>query len=92
MNTKPIRRRCIACRKLLDRQQLWRIVRDHQDGVVLDSGMGRSAYLCPNKNCLEQTRRQKRLPKALRCKVPPNVIEVLQKRLSHSNDAVVKAI
>ncbi len=80
---RPILRRCVACRKLLNRQQLWRVVRDHQDGVVLDKGMGRSAYLCPNQNCLEQARRQKRLQRALRCQVPPNVLEVLQKRLTH---------
>ncbi len=92
MNQRPpILRRCVACRKLLDRQQLWRVVRDHQDGVVLDEGMGRSAYLCPNENCLEQARRHKRLQRALRCQVSANVLEVLQKRLSHCNDAAAKA-
>ncbi len=94
MNPRPILRRCIACRKLLDRQQLWKVTRDHQDGVVLTGGMGRSAYLCPNEYCLEESWRRKRLQKALRCKVEYSVIEVLQKRL-HQNeciDAVSEAI
>ncbi len=79
---RPILRRCVACRQLLDRRQLWRVVRDHQDGVLLDAGMGRSAYLCPQEACLEEARRRKRLQKALRCQVPDSVVEVLQERLS----------
>ncbi len=86
MNQRPILRRCVACRKLLDRRQLWRVVRDHQGGVVLSGGIGRSAYLCPNEDCLEEAFRRKRLNKALRCQVPSSVVETLQKRLIHSND------
>jgi len=67
---------------LLDRHQLWRVIRDHRDGVLLDVGMGRSAYLCPKETCLEEARRRKRLQKALRCQVPDSVVEVLQERLS----------
>nr|WP_205909688.1 MULTISPECIES: YlxR family protein [unclassified Prochlorococcus] len=84
-------RRCVTCRQLLDRQQLWRVIRDHQEGVVLDAGMGRSAYLCPNEGCLEEALRRKRLQKALRCQVPNSVVEVLQKRLNHSFDSAAEA-
>ena len=82
MNQRPILRRCVACRQLLDRRQLWRVVRDHKDGVLLDTGMGRSAYLCPKEECLEDARRRKRLQKALRCQVPDAVLEALKQRLS----------
>ncbi len=84
-------RRCVACKKLLDRQQLWRVIRDHKDGVVLNDGMGRSAYLCPNEACLEEAQRRKRLQKALRCQVPETVFQVLQKRLIPSIGLVAKA-
>ena len=84
MNQRPVLRRCVACRKLLDRKQLWRVIRDYQDGVVLDTGMGRSAYLCPTQDCLEEAHRRKRLQKALRCQVPASVVEVLQERLKPS--------
>ncbi len=86
MNKNTVLRRCVACKKLLDRQQLFRVIRDHQDGVVLTRGMGRSAYLCPSKDCLDEARKRKRLQKALRCQVPENVFEVLQKRLNQSID------
>ncbi len=85
MSQHPILRRCVSCRKVLDRKQLFKVIRDHKDGVVLDIGMGRSAYLCPNENCLEDSWRRKRLQKALRCQVPISVFEVLQKRLKESN-------
>jgi predicted RNA-binding protein YlxR (DUF448 family) len=81
-DSRPVLRRCVACRQLLDRSLLWRVIRDHKDGVLLDRGMGRSAYLCPTEACLDEARRRKRLNKALRCQVPDSVVEVLQERLS----------
>ncbi len=83
MNQRTVLRRCVACRKLIDRKKLFKVTRDYQDGVVLDQGMGRSAYLCPNEVCLEEAWRRKRLQKALRCHVELNIIEVLRNRLNH---------
>jgi predicted RNA-binding protein YlxR (DUF448 family) len=81
-DSRPVLRRCVACRQLLDRSLLWRVIRDHKNGVLLDRGMGRSAYLCSTEACLDEARRRKRLNKALRCQVPDSVVEVLQERLS----------
>ncbi len=89
---RPVLRRCVACRKLIDRQTLWKVTRDFKDGVVLDHGMGRSAYLCPNQACLEEALRRKRLQKALRCQVQLSVLEVLQNRLNHCNNSSSEAI
>ncbi len=91
MSQNPVLRRCVACKKLLDRQQLLKVTRDYRDGVVREGGMGRSAYVCPNQNCLEESWRRKRLQKALRCQVPTSVVEMLQKRLNHSKDASAEA-
>ncbi len=84
MNQRTVLRRCVACKKLIDRKRLLKVTRDYRDGVVvLEKGMGRSAYLCPKESCLEEAWRRKRLQKALRCQVELNVIEVLQNRLNH---------
>ena len=91
MSSRPILRRCVACRKLLNREQLLKVTRDFKDGVVLEGGMGRSAYLCPSQACLEESCRRKRLQKALRCQIPATVVEILQKRLNHCIDAVAEA-
>ena len=75
----------------MDRNLLWRVIRDHRDGVLLDSGMGRSAYLCPRKTCLEEAYRRKRLQKALRCQVQDAVLEALDQRLRHSTEETAEA-
>ena len=91
MSAKTILRRCVACRQLQDRRHLWRVIRDYKDGVLLDSGMGRSAYLCPKEECLEEARRRKRLQKALRCQVPDAVLTTLNERLSASTGESAEA-
>ncbi len=92
MNTsRPVLRRCVACRELFDRSILWRVIRDHQDGVLLDQGMGRSAYLCRKESCLEEAQRRKRLPKALRCQVPDSAIEELRQRLKPNKESDAEA-
>ena len=91
MTDRPVLRRCVACRQLLDRRQLWRVIRDHQDGVLLDEGMGRSAYLCPTEDCLNEARRRKRLQKALRCQVQDAVLEALDQRLRLSMEETAEA-
>ena len=91
MSARPILRRCVACRQLLDRRLLWRVVRDHRDGILLDAGMGRSAYLCPEEGCLDEARRRKRLQKALRCQVPDAVLATLEERLSSATGESAEA-
>ncbi len=81
MSSKPVLRRCVSCRALLDRQQLWRIIRLAEGGIGLDQGMGRSAYLCPNQVCLDEAKRRKRLQRALRCQVAETIVETLEQRL-----------
>lgn len=78
---RPVLRRCVACRTLADRRQLWRIIRLAGGGFALDRGMGRSAYVCPSHDCLQDTQRRRRLQKALRCQVPASLLESLQARL-----------
>jgi len=89
--SSPVLRRCVACRELFDRSILWRVIRDHQDGVLLDQGMGRSAYLCRKESCLEEAQRRKRLPKALRCQVPESAIEELRQRLKPNKESAAEA-
>jgi predicted RNA-binding protein YlxR (DUF448 family) len=75
-------RRCVTCRQLLDRQQLWRVVRLKDGGLSLDQGMGRSAYLCPTQACLEEAKRRKKLQKGLRCQVADSIYAALEQRLN----------
>nr|WP_228007088.1 MULTISPECIES: YlxR family protein [unclassified Cyanobium] len=74
-------RRCVACRVLADRRGLWRVVRLASGGLQLDQGMGRSAYLCPCSDCLEEARRRRRLQRSLRCQGADALLDVLRERL-----------
>jgi predicted RNA-binding protein YlxR (DUF448 family) len=76
---------------LLNRQQLWRIIRLAEGGIGLDQGMGRSAYLCPNQVCVEEAKRRKRLQRALRCQVAETIVETLEQRLNTSADPASEA-
>jgi predicted RNA-binding protein YlxR (DUF448 family) len=81
----------VSCRRLLDRSELWRIVRCHAGGVALDAGMGRSAYLCRDRACLEEARRRKRLQRSLRAPVDESVLRELERRLADFSTAASEA-
>ncbi len=82
MRFRPVLRRCVSCRELFDRSQLWRVIRLAEGGLALDQGMGRSAYLCANRTCLDDARRKKKLQRALRCQVADSIVEALEQRLA----------
>ncbi|NEQ23162.1 MAG: YlxR family protein [Microcoleus sp. SIO2G3] len=76
-------RRCVSCRRLAPKSEFWRIVRDCSSGAVrLDVGMGRSAYLCPNAECLQAAQKKNRLGRALKAPVANSVYQALSDRLS----------
>lgn len=77
-------RRCIACRKTAPKQAFWRIVKIHDSHkIVLDEGMGRSAYLCPQEACLKTAQKKKRIDRALKATVPDVVYYELMHRLTN---------
>ncbi|MEY4354283.1 MAG: hypothetical protein RLZZ609_2524 [Cyanobacteriota bacterium] len=79
---RPVLRCCVACRQIKDRKELWRVVRlAGGGGLTLDRGMGRSAYLCPQPDCLDEARRRRRLQRALRCAVDDALLNTLEQRL-----------
>ncbi|MEM7590418.1 MAG: YlxR family protein [Cyanobacteria bacterium P01_A01_bin.83] len=76
-------RQCISCKKIAPKDNFWRVVRMSSSyEISLDYGMGRSAYLCPNTKCLTHAKHKNRLQSALRAKVPENIYQNLQERLS----------
>ncbi|MEM9771633.1 MAG: YlxR family protein [Cyanobacteria bacterium P01_D01_bin.73] len=76
-------RRCISCRRTAHRSEFWRVVRCHGDRrIQLDSGMGRSAYICPTEECLQIAQRKKRLERSLRSAIAPAIYDQLWQRLN----------
>ncbi len=81
---KEIKRICQSCRQLKDRNFLLRITKLKDNTLIINpksNEIGRSAYICNNKNCIENFIKKKKYKTSL--KNPPQeevlrLIEVLK--------------
>ncbi|ABD00464.1 hypothetical protein SYN63AY4M2_09765 [Synechococcus sp. 63AY4M2] len=81
-------RRCVGCRQLFPRSQLWRLVRQYDTHqVLLDQGMGRSAYLCRRLECLRAARRKHQMSRVLKAAVPDSLWQLLEQQLLRDSEA-----
>ena len=88
----PVMRLCISCRKTYDRKDLFKITKDHKQGIIFEKGMGRSAYICKSKECYSDSKIKKKLQKALKTFLDPEFIEILEKQITSYNDNPNKGI
>jgi len=88
----PVMRLCISCRKTYDRKDLLKITKDHNQGIMFQRGMGRSAYICNSKNCYSDSKIKKKLQKALKTSLDPEFIEIFEKEITSFNDYSNKGI
>ena len=77
----PVMRICISCRKTYDRKNLLKITKDHKLGIMFQKGMGRSAYICNSKKCYTDSKIKKKLQKALKISLEPELINIIEKKL-----------
>ena len=82
----PVMRVCISCRKTYDRKDLLKITKDHKQGIMLQKGMGRSAYICKSKKCYSDSKIKKKLQKALKTSLKPEFIDFFEKEIASYND------
>ena len=78
----PVMRLCISCRKTYDRRDLLKITKDHNQGIMFQRGMGRSAYICNSKNCYSDSKIKKKLKKALKTSLEPEFIYIFKKEIT----------
>jgi hypothetical protein len=89
---QPNYRRCVSCRRIAPKAEFWRLVRVYPDRAVsLGEGMGRSAYLCPQADCLRQAQKKGRLGRALKANVPEDIYQQLWQRLEGATAAAAIA-
>ena len=81
----PVMRMCISCRKTYDRKILLKITCDHSQGTILNSGIGRSAYICKSKKCISDPKIKKKLQKALKRFLDPNFFDIFEKEIANYN-------
>ena len=88
----PVLRICISCRKTYDRKDLLRITKDYKQGIILQKGMGRSAYICKSKKCYSDSKIKKKLQKALKTSLEPEFIDIFEKEITSYDDYANKGI
>ena len=74
-------RKCIVCGKLSDKKDLLRIVKNKEEGILIDeSGKvnGRGAYVCKNEECIKGLRRTNKLNQAFKMKIEDDIYEELE--------------
>ena len=79
----PVMRKCISCRTTFDRRNLLKITNDHKLGIMLNQGMGRSAYICKSKKCYTDSKLQKKLQRALKSFLKPDFFDIFQREISN---------
>ena len=73
---RSILRRCISCRETFDRDNMLRITHQNNSGIFINSGIGRSAYICKTKNCTQDPKLKKNLQRALKTTFDEKFYEV----------------
>ena len=73
---RSILRRCITCRETFDRANMLRITHQNNSEILINSGIGRSAYICKTKNCTQDPKLKKNLQRALKTKFDHKFYEV----------------
>ena len=78
-----VMRKCISCKTTFDRKNLLKITNDHKLGIMLNQGIGRSAYICKSKKCYTDSKLQKKLQKALKSILNPDFFDNFDREISN---------
>ena len=73
---RSILRKCISCREIFDRANMIKITHENNSGIFINSGIGRSAYICKTKICTRNPKLKKNLQRALKTNFDHKFYEV----------------
>lgn len=77
MKTKKIpMRKCVACGLNKPKGDMLRIVRNKEEGIVVDTTgkkNGRGAYICKDLECLEKAKKNKKISHALNAELSEEI-------------------
>ena len=84
MKKVPLRR-CIGCRNSFEKNELIRVVRTPDNQIILDEkgkANGRGAYVCKNKECVENAFKKNQFEYAFGVKIPGEEKERIKELIS----------
>lgn len=77
-----LKRKCVACNELFERQQLIRVMREHKSKEIIinpnNKTFGRSAYICNNDECFKTACKKNRFSKVLKINVDENILKKIK--------------
>ncbi|MDY3005938.1 RNase P modulator RnpM [Anaerococcus porci] len=71
-------RKCIVCGENKDKNELIRIVKNKEEGIILDptgKKNGRGAYICKDENCINEAKKKRKLEKVFKTEISDNLYE-----------------
>ena len=83
-------RQCVGCGKMKSKKEMMRVLKSTEGSIVLDmTGRknGRGAYLCMDKECLVEARRNKGLERSFKMSIPGEIYENLEKEFEEGDHA-----
>ncbi len=78
-------RKCLGCGEMIGKRGAIRVVRSKEGEISIDptgKKAGRGAYLCREAECFAQTRKARKLERSLKCAVPDEIYDSIEKELS----------
>ncbi len=78
-------RKCLGCGEMIGKKGAVRIVRSKEGEISLDptgKKAGRGAYICRDAECFSQVRKARKLDRSLKCAVPEEIYDIIEKELS----------
>lgn len=72
---------CVGCQEMKNKKELLRVVRTPEGDVIIDSTgkkPGRGAYICASEQCFLKAYKEKRLERALKQVILPQIYDKLR--------------
>ncbi len=83
-------RMCIACRNMIPKKELMRIVKTADGKIVFDPTLkanGRGAYVCNNEECVTKCLKKKLLNHAFSTQIPDEVYAALSEEYANRQNS-----
>ena len=81
---QKVLRKCVGCGEMKEKASLLRVVKTPEAEYILDRtnrANGRGAYICRDVLCFQKAIKNKGLERSLKCKIPDEIIEQLEKEI-----------
>ena len=79
-------RQCVGCGEMKGKREMMRVLRTVENEICLDvtgKKNGRGAYVCRNRECLRQARKNKGLERSFKMSIPGDVYDNLEREFEN---------